>query len=146
MPFFVVWLPKTYGFLHTLALQLRKGYQALQCDCQKPMGFCIFRFTLPAAKSRYWVQTEKWLSRNDFEPFQFTPELSFRISILAPRYAQTFISKENGSRAMILGRFSLLQSVAPRSQFWLPDMPRPWFQRKMDPAQWFWAVLVYSRA
>ena len=48
--------------------------------------------------------------RNDFGVFQFTPELSFQIPILAPRYAQTLISKENGSRAMILGRFSLLQS------------------------------------
>ena len=48
-----MWWPKTHGFLHTLALQLRQGYQVLQCDCQKPMGFCIFRFTLPAAKSRY---------------------------------------------------------------------------------------------
>ena len=42
--------PKTYGFLHILALQLRQGYQVLQCDYQNPMGFCIFRFTLMAAK------------------------------------------------------------------------------------------------
>ena len=88
----------------------------------------------------------KWFPRNDFGPFHSTPELSFQIPVLAPRYAQTLFSKENSSCAMILGRFSLLQSLASRSQFWLSDMPRPWFRRTMASAQSFWAVSVYSGA
>ena len=88
---------------------------------------------LQSPKTRYSVQTAK-MARSLF----YTP--------LAPRTAQTLTSMENCSRAMILGRFSLLQSSASRFQFWLPDMPIPWFRRKMVPAQWFRIFSVYSRA
>ena len=88
----------------------------------------------------------KWFLRNDFALFQFTPELSFQIPILAPRYAQTLISRENCFRAMIFGRFSLLQSSAARFQFWLPTLPRPWFSGKIVLAQWLCVVSVSSSA
>ena len=39
-----------------------------------------------------------------------------------PELAQTLISKKNGARPIQLGRFSLLQSSASRSQFWLPEL------------------------
>ena len=108
--------------------------------------------------------------RNDFEPFQHTPELSFQIPISAPRTDHTLIFKKNCSRAMLLSRFSML---LPRNDFGrfqftpelslqvpilaskgveyfhlgqLPDVPRPWFRGKVGFAQWFWVVSVYSRA
>ena len=40
-----------------------------------------------------------------------------------PELAQTLVYKKHGSRPMKLGRVSLLQSSAPRSQFWLPELP-----------------------
>ena len=83
---------------------------------------------------------KKWFPRNDFGLFHHTPELSFQIPISAPRSAHTLIFRKNGSRAMILSRFSILQSSASRFQFQLPELPIRWFSKKNVPARWFWAV------
>ena len=115
----------------------------------------LSKFITPdlASRSQFWLPDmhRLWFHRKIalaqwFWLVQFIPEVSFQILILAPRYAQTLISEETWFRAMILACFSLLQSLAFRSQFWLRDMLRPWFRRKMVLAQWFWAVSVYSRA
>ena len=63
---------------------------------------------------------ERWLVRNDFRPFQLTPELSLQILILVlelPEPVHDLISKKNSLRAMKLRCFSSLQSSASRSQF-----------------------------
>ena len=85
---------------------------------------------------------------NPNSDFQICSDLdfSFQIQVLAPRYAQTLFSKENCSCAMILGRFSLLQSVASRSEFWLSTLPRPWFSGKIVLPQWLCVVSVSSSA
>ena len=71
--------------------------------------------------------------RNNFEPFQHTPELSFQIPISVPRTAHMLIFRKNGSRAMSLSRFSILQSSACRFQFQLPELPILDFQKKRFP-------------
>ena len=66
---------------------------------------------LDGPKTRYWVQIQK-----NSRAMLLTPELRFQIPILAPRYAQILILKENGSRAMILGCFGEL-FLRPRHSF-----------------------------
>ena len=61
----------------------------------------------------------------------------------APRTAQTFISRKNGSRAMILGRFSLLQSSASRSQFWLSELA---FQKWSQQTPHFHSCSIFSHS
>ena len=87
------------------------------------------RFSL--LQSPYVDFQKKLFPRNDFEPFQHTPELSFQIPISAPRTAHTLIFRKNGSRAMILSRFSILQSSD--SNFSSQNCPYVDFQKKLFP-------------
>ena len=86
------------------------------------------RFSL--LQSPYVDFQKNLFPRNDFEPFQHTPELSFQIPISTLRTAHMLIFRKNGSRAMILNRFSILQSSACRFQFQLTELPIRDFKKK----------------